>query len=105
MSKTGYFPVQLKRSVIIPIVKPGKEGSMEATKYRPISLLNIGGKVLEKMLIDRINHHIYSHRLLDGNQYAFFPQKSTVGAPMAVTGFASENLQQKNCVILVSLDI
>jgi hypothetical protein len=55
--RCGYFPVQWKRSVIIPIVKPGKEGSTEPTKYRPISLLNVGGKVLEKLLIDRINQH------------------------------------------------
>jgi hypothetical protein len=32
-------------------VKPGKEGINEVSKYRPISLLNIGGKVLEKLLI------------------------------------------------------
>jgi hypothetical protein len=31
--RRGYFPVQWKRSVIIRIVKPGKEGSTEATKY------------------------------------------------------------------------
>jgi hypothetical protein len=87
----GYFPVQWKRSVIIPIVKPGKDGSTESTKYRPISLLNVGGKVLEKLLIDRINHHIHSYRLLNGNQHRFIPQKSTVDAAMAVKGFAREN--------------
>jgi hypothetical protein len=31
--RKGYFPNQWKRSVIIPIVKPGKEESTEATKY------------------------------------------------------------------------
>jgi hypothetical protein len=31
--RRGYFPVQWKCSVIIPIVKPVKEGSTEATKY------------------------------------------------------------------------
>jgi hypothetical protein len=103
--RCGYFPVQWKRSVIIPIVKPGKEGSTEPTKYRPISLLNVGSKVLEKLLIDGINHHIYYHRLLNGNQYGFIPQRSTVDAAMAVKGFVRENLQQRNCVILASLDV
>jgi hypothetical protein len=91
--------------VIIPIVKPVKEGSTEATKYWPISLLNVGSKVLEKLLIDRINHHIHSHGLLNGNQYGLIPQKSTVDAAMAVKGFAKENLQQRNYIIMVSLDI
>jgi ribonuclease HI len=91
--------------VIIPVVKPGKEGSTEAAKYRPLSLLNVGGRVLEKLLIDRINHHIHSHRLLNGNHYGFIAQKSTVEAAVAVKGFAKENLQKRNYVIMVSLDV
>ena len=103
--RKGYFPKQWKHSIIIPIVKPGKEGSTEVTKYRPISLLNIGGKVLEKLLIDRINHHVFSNSLLNGNQYGFLPQKSTIDAALAVKGFIRENLQQKNCVVMVGLDV
>jgi hypothetical protein len=67
--------------------------------------LNVGGKVLEKLLIDRINHHIFSYRLLNGNQYGFPPQKSTVDAAMAVKGFVRESLQQRNYIIMVSLDV
>jgi len=66
--RKGHFPKHLKRSIIIPIVKPGKEGSTDVTKYRPINLLNIGGKGLEKLLIDRINHHIFSNSLLNVNE-------------------------------------
>ena len=43
----GVFPKRWKRAKIIPIVKPGKENSNEVSKYRPISLLNVAGKVLE----------------------------------------------------------
>jgi hypothetical protein len=64
------------------------EGSTEVNKYRPISLLNVGGKVLEKLLIGRINHHVFSNSLLNENQYGFLPQKSTVDAAMAAKGFA-----------------
>ena len=103
--RRGYFPVEWKRSVIIPIVKPGKERSTKTTKYRPISLLNVGGKVLEKLLIDRIKHHIFSRILLNGNQYGFLPQKSTVGGAMAVKDFPTEYLQRMNYVIMVSLDV
>ena len=46
--KRGQFPKQWNRSTILPIVKPGKEGLNEVHKYRPISLTNMGGKVLEK---------------------------------------------------------
>ena len=103
--RRGYFPTQWRRSIIIPIVKPGKEGSVEASKYRPINLLNEGGKRLEKLLNDRINHHIYSHSLLNGNQYGFFPQKITVDAALVAEEFVRENLQQRNYVVIVSLDV
>jgi len=91
--------------MILPIIKPGKEGHNEAGKYRPISLISIGVKILEKLLIDRINHHLYSKRLLNENQYGFLPQKSTVDASMAVKGFAETHLQQRNVVIMTSLDV
>ena len=103
--RKGQFHKQWKRSIIIPIVKPGKEGSMDVTEYRPISLLNIDGKVLEKLLIDRINHHVFSSCLLNENQYGFFPQESTIDAALAAKDFVQGNLQQQNCVILVSLDV
>jgi hypothetical protein len=59
--RDGVFPKRWKRAKIIPIIKPGKEDSYDVSKYRPISLLNIGGKVLEKALINKFNHHIYTN--------------------------------------------
>jgi len=97
--RRGYFPKQWKHSIIIPIIKPGKEGSTEVTKYRPISLLNVRGKVLEKLLIDRINHHAFSNSLLNGNQYGFLPQKSTIDAALAVKSFI-EKTYYKRTVLL-----
>jgi hypothetical protein len=71
--REGCFPKQWKHSVIIPIIKPGKEECKEVSKYRPISLINTGGKLLEKHLIDRILFHIHSNSLFSGNQYGFTP--------------------------------
>ena len=72
--KRGHFPNYWKRSIIQPIVKPGKEELSEVHKYRPISLINTGGKILEKLLIDRINHHLHTNKLLNSNQFGFTPQ-------------------------------
>jgi hypothetical protein len=57
------FPRGWKTGKIIPITKPGKENSRDPSKYHPINLLNIGGKVLEK-LITRINHYTHKNELL-----------------------------------------
>jgi hypothetical protein len=85
-------------------VKPGNEGSTDVTKYRPISLINIGGKLLEKLLIDRINYHVFSNNLLNDNQYGFLPQKSTTDTALAAKNFVRENLQQRKCVIMTGLE-
>jgi hypothetical protein len=81
------FPKNWKIAKTIPITKPGKEGSSDASRYRPISLRNIGGKVLEKLLINRIMHHVNKIDFLNDNQFGFTPQKSTTDAAMEVKQF------------------
>jgi hypothetical protein len=71
--RKGVFPRRWKRAKLIPVIKPGKEYSEEVTKFRPISLLNIQGKILEKLLITRINYWIYSTNCLHNTQYGFTP--------------------------------
>ena len=53
-------------------------------------------------MIDRILHHVHSSVGLNSNQYGFIPQRGTVDAAMAVI---EENLKQKNCTSVVSLDV
>jgi hypothetical protein len=67
----GVFPKRWKRAKLIPIIKPGKENSDESSKYRPISLLNVAGKVPEKVMINRINHHVYTNGYINRNKYGF----------------------------------
>jgi hypothetical protein len=101
----GCFPKKWKHSVIIPIIKPGKEECNDASKYCPISLINIGGKLLEKLMIDRILFHIHSNDLFNNNQYGFTPQKGTVDAAMEAKKFIEETLRLKQCAVIVSLDV
>jgi len=52
----GTFSRRWKLPKIISIAKPGKGNSIDRSNYSPISLLNIGGKLLEEILIHKINH-------------------------------------------------
>jgi len=103
--RTGCFPRTWKRTRIIPTIKPVKENCNDASKYRPISLLNVGGKVLKKLLINRIMHFLYSNELLNQNQFGFTPQKSSTYAAMTVKDFIDEALTKGHIVTLVSLDV
>jgi len=88
--RDGVFPKRWKRAKLIPIIKPGKEDSYEVWKYRPISLVSVGGKVLEKVMISRVNHHVYTNDYINKNKYGFTPQLSTTEAAMAVKDFVED---------------
>ena len=103
--KRGHLPKQWKIAKIIPITKPGKKDSYDPSKYRPISLLNLEGKVLEKLLINRIMFHINKTEFLNPNQFGFTPQRSTTDAAMTVKQFIGPELERRKVVIMTSLDV
>ena len=98
------FPEGGRGPELSPQQKRGKNCN-DASKYRPISLLNVGGKVLKKLLINRIMHFLYSNELLNQNQFGFTSQKGTTDAAMAVKDFIDEALTKGHIVALVSLDV
>ena len=66
---SGIFPDHLKFSILKPTYKKGNRTN--PTNYRPISLLASFLKVFEKTLYSRLTEHIYSNKLLGGNQFGF----------------------------------
>ena len=59
------------------ILKPGKE-SNSPKSYRPISLLPIIGKVLERIITERITIFLIDKKMLNKLQYGFQKNKSCV---------------------------
>jgi Reverse transcriptase (RNA-dependent DNA polymerase). len=96
--------VRWKRVKLIPITKPEKERSEDVSKFRPISLLNVGGKIVEKVLINRINH-VFSRNFMNNYQYGFTPQRSTIDAAMEMKVFVRNGLAAGDDIVLVSLDV
>jgi len=103
--REGVFPQSWKKAKIIPKVKPSKEGSDGVNKFGPISLIDSGSKVLEKLLINRINHHAYSRGHMNENQFGFRPQKSTVDAALAIKACVQESLDAGEVIASISLDV
>ena len=103
--KRGCFPKRWKIAKVIPVTKPAKENSLDPSKYRPIRLLNMGGKILEKLLINKINHHLYKHELLTDIQFGFTPRRNTIDATMEAKSFIEPILEKRGPVIMTSLDV
>ena len=71
---TGTFPDIWKRSNIIPVHKKGDKQIVD--NYRPVSLLPIFGKILEKLLFNSIMDFLEENNLLNSNQPGFSSKDS-----------------------------
>ena len=56
-----------------------------ASYYRPISLLSLVSKILERIVHSRISDFIYANKLLSNCQFGFRPRSSTQEALLFVT--------------------
>jgi retron-type reverse transcriptase len=65
----------------------------------------MGGKILDKLLINRINHHLYKKDLLSERQYGFTPQRNTIDAAMEAKSFIQPIHENRGLVIMTSLDV
>ena len=81
--RRGVFPEIWKRANVVPVHK--KHEKNLKGNYRPISLLPIFGKILEKLMYDSIYSHLVSYDLLNPNQSGFRPGDSTINQLISIT--------------------
>ena len=81
--RRGVFPEIWKCANVVPVHKKNEKNIK--SNYRPISLLPIFGKVLEKLIYDSLYSHLVSCDLLNPNQSGFGPGDSTVNQLISIT--------------------
>jgi hypothetical protein len=100
----GYFPKIWKISVLKILLKSEDKAKHDIKSYRPISLLCFIAKVLEKLIINRINHFLYKNKLLSENQFGFTPQKCTENAIKHLIDMANKH-KKTGFLLVIILDI
>ena len=78
----GYHP--WKAATIVPIPKPNKPDYREAKAYRPISLLECCGKLLEKIVAKRVLTDSLKYALLPPSQFGSWDHHTAADAVLAV---------------------
>ena len=81
--RRGIFPEIWKHANVVPVHKKKEKNVKE--NYRPISLLRIFGKILEKLIFETLYSHPVSSNLLNPNQSGFRPGDSIINQLTSIT--------------------
>ena len=100
---TGIVPDSMKTAKISPIFK--KDDPHLTDNYRPISLLPIISKVLEKVVFKQVYEYFSRNKLLYKNQYGFRKKHSTELAGLELNDIIVQNLERRKMPVSVFIDL
>lgn len=102
--KIGYWPNAFKNAKIVPIPKPGKPHD-NPRNYRPISLLNSLGKIMEKLLYLKIECFANENNIINDTQFGFRREFSTTHQLKRVVQHIKNEKAQRRSTGAVFMDV
>jgi Reverse transcriptase (RNA-dependent DNA polymerase) len=99
----GIVPDRLKIAKVIPLFKKGDE--CLSSNYRPISLLSVFNKLLEKLVYKRVYNFLSKNKILYDFQFGFRKNYSTSLALLDVIDNCYKNLAVNNKVLGIFFDL
>ena len=100
---TGIVPNKLKLGKIIPLFKAGCQSCINC--YRPIALLSVFDKILEKLMYKRLIRYIENKNILFKNQFGFRSNHSTIQAILSITDKIQQAIENKKYSSGIFLDL
>ena len=88
LRKGRFFAVWKKQRLVL--LRKGNKPLGDASSYRTICLLDTMGKLLEEMILQRLQGHMVGENGLSENQFGFRKGRSTVDAIQAVVDIATK---------------
>ena len=101
---TGVLPSEWKLARVVPIPKSDSP-STSATGYRPISILPIVSKVLERHVKEIIDNHLAESSPISNNQWGFMHHRSSTSALISVIHDWLSALDSGHEVCVVFFDV
>ena len=100
--KSSTFPKIFKEGKVTPIFKSGDRTNM--SNYRPITVLPILSKILERFVHTQIYNYLTENKILSPNQFGFRPKLSTSTALAFFTDNILENADNGLVTASIFLD-
>ena len=103
IADSGIFPTEWKCATIIPLKKVNNTNLVN--ELRPISLLPLPSKILEKIIHNRMIEHLESNDLLDTCQGGFRKNNSTVNTTVRFTNDIFNAINRRHLSIATFVDM
>lgn len=97
------WPDFLKTQVLRPLHKKGVK--TDINNYRPISLLSIINKIIEKFFANKINEFLNKFKLLTDNQYGYQKNKGTTNLLVEINEIIASALNDGKYVGAIFIDL
>ena len=102
--KTGVFPDKGKIARVIPVYKNKGDKSI-FDNYRPISLLPVFSKIMEKLIYNKLFEFLVRYEILFESQYGFRKERSTTHATLDFVKTIEEAIESNQYAIGVFCDL
>ena len=100
---TGKFPEQLKLAIVKPLFKKGSKENIE--NYRPVSILSVFSKILEKIMYTRLIGFVKKFHLISDEQHGFREGRSTTTAIANFLKFTYDTIDKKEIGMGLFIDL
>ena len=101
--ENGKFPIKWKKANVVPVHKRNNKQLIE--NYRPISLLPVCGKILERPIYNKMFAFFTENELISQNQSGFKLGDSCISQLFCITHDIYQSLDDSLETRAVSLDI
>ncbi|CAF3471748.1 unnamed protein product [Rotaria socialis] len=98
------IPEKWKESILLPILKCGK-ASFLPESYRPIALNSCVGKIMERLVMQRLSAYMEENRMISPSQCGFRKGYGTLDALVRLESSVREGFLRGEFVVAVFLDI
>ena len=100
---SGLVPQEMKIARVIPLFKSGDKSLF--TNYRPVSVLPVFSKFLERIVYNRLINFLNKYDILSRNQYGFRKNYSTAHALIQLYDKISNALDNKRVTLGLFIDL